>query len=89
MAISPEDGDKLYNEIIENIKNGYLIDLDFSGIDIILSVFLNHSVGKIYGTEYKKYFDQNKITVSNLSIQDADTLKMVKERAEKFFTDKK
>lgn len=88
MAISPEGGEKLYEEIIDNLKAGNVVDLDFSGIDIILSVFLNKSVGKIYGTEYKGFFNDGKITISNMSKQDLQTLELVKERAIKFFKDK-
>lgn len=87
-AISPEDGDKLYNEIIKSIKEGYKVLLDFSNIDILLSVFLNHSIGKIYGTEYKEAFKNGIIEFVNISEQDFHTVEIVQDRAIKFFSGK-
>lgn len=85
-AVSPEDGDIIYNLASENIKNNDLICIDFSGVDITTTAFLNNAIGTLY-----KEFDTdilNKfITMSNISDSDLALVKKVIDRAKLTFTD--
>lgn len=88
MAISPEDGEKLFKEIYNALQQKKQVELDFSGIDILVSVFLNNSIGKLYGTEFKNAFDTGQIIVSHMSEQDKATLLLVQKRAKDFFANR-
>jgi len=48
IAMSTEDGQKLFHILYENIKNSHKVELSFLGIDILISHFLNESIGKLY-----------------------------------------
>lgn len=88
MAISPEDGEKLFEEICKTLKEDKQVELDFSKIDILVSAFLNSSIGKLYGTKFKDAFDREQIIFSNLSEQDKATVLLVQKRAKDFFARK-
>ena len=49
ICISASDAQKLYNFLAKAIKNNEHIELSFRGIDIIVSSFLNVSIGQLYG----------------------------------------
>ena len=89
MAISPEDGEKLFEEICKALRGNYQVELDFIGIDILVSAFLNSSIGKLYGIEFKDAFEKQQIIISNISAQDHATLKLVQKRAKDFFANRK
>ena len=48
IAMSTEDGQKLFHVVYENIKNAHKVKLSFVGIDILISHFFNESIGKLY-----------------------------------------
>lgn len=88
MAISPEAGERLFEEIYRALQQKKQVELDFSGIDILVSAFLNSSIGKVYGTEFKNAFEEKRIIVSNISEQDKATLLLVQKRAKAFFANR-
>ncbi len=47
-AITTDDGTILFNKVVEGIKSGYIIELDFTGITIMTATFLNSSIGRLY-----------------------------------------
>ena len=47
-AVSPEDGDSVFNLIKEKVDFKEKIVIDFSNIDIITTAFLNNAIGKLY-----------------------------------------
>lgn len=48
IAMSTEDGKVLFEEIYKNLKAAKKIELSFDGIDMLISHFLNESIGKQY-----------------------------------------
>jgi hypothetical protein len=48
IAMSTEDGQKLFSVIYEHLKNKEKIQLSFKGVDILISHFLNEAIGKLY-----------------------------------------
>ncbi len=48
IAMSTDDGKKLFNELYKNIKDSKKVELSFDGIDMLISHFLNEAVGKLY-----------------------------------------
>lgn len=49
IAMSTEDGQKLFAVIYEHLKANQKVKLTFKNIDILISHFLNESIGKLYG----------------------------------------
>ena len=79
IAISTEDGQKVLEAIKEAIDNGEKdITISFEGIDMLISHFLNESIGKLYKIYPKKWdFLDNNLKFIEI---DEDDLLLLKNR---------
>ncbi len=84
LAVSAVDGEKLYNVIIEGFGEKETVDLDFEGIEIMISAFLNTAIGKLY-RQYSPEQIRKLLRLKNLSRDDASLLKIVTDHAKKRF----
>lgn len=78
-AVSYEDGKECYKKIIEGINSNQDIILDFSGIDYVITAFLNPIIGDLIlekGVEIMK-----SIKILNANAKTIDKIKMVKNGA--------
>lgn len=64
-ATSREDGIRVFEEALRQIKAGFDVELDFGGISALISRFLHASVGKLYKQLGDLYNDR--VRVSNLT----------------------
>lgn len=48
-ALTQEQGNIIYNEIVLAIEQGYIIHLDFEQVESMISPFLNNAIGQLYG----------------------------------------
>ena len=86
VAVSSDDGQKLFEEISKAIEQGEDVEVDFSGIDLIVSTFLNAAIGQLYGKHTSESIKEH-VSVKNLSNDDLNILKKVVERAKQYFAD--
>lgn len=79
-ALTQEEGNMVYEEIVSALDHREKITVDFEGIESMISPFLNNSIGQLYGRynsdEIKEYLDlkdfpQNKIGTLNVVISNA------------------
>ena len=49
-ALTQEQGNLIYNEILPVIQQGDQVTLDFDQIERMISPFLNNAIGQLYGT---------------------------------------
>ena len=87
-AVSTEDGEKLFILIDESFRKKLPIVVDFEAIYLIVSTFLNASIGQLYGL-YSTEFIQQHLSVENMTNEDLGVLKLVTDRAKEYFKDKK
>lgn len=87
-AVSTDEGEKIFDKINAHFKDKEIVKVDFDGIDLIVSTFLNAAIGQLYGT-YPVDFIQTNLSVVNMSNEDLDMLKKVTDRAKQYFKDKK
>lgn len=87
-AVSTEDGERLFELINERFNKGEEAVLDFNNIELIVSTFLNASIGQLYGV-FATEFIQNNLSVVNITNEDLRILKKVTDRAKEYFKDKK
>lgn len=84
LAISAFDGNKVFEVIKKNIENKTKTDLDFNGIELTITAFLNSSIGKLYSIysseEIKQY-----LHISNLKKEEVGLLALVITRAKARF----
>lgn len=80
MAVSVEDGDLLFEKIVEYVKNDINIELDFSELDLITTAFLNNAFGKLYSIFSPDTLNKH-IKIINIRKGDLSNLGDVKKRA--------
>lgn len=84
-AVSAEDGELLYKRIQRGLQaKDVKIILDFTNISLITTVFLDISIGQLYGI-YKSLFLKERLKVENMTKEDLELLKKVINRAKVYF----
>ena len=87
-AVSASDGNLVFIEIDEGISENKVIELDFSGIRILITAFLNAAIGQLYSK-----FDSEQLNkllkLTNVADEDKILFKKVVERAKEYFANKK
>jgi hypothetical protein len=87
-AVSSDDGDILFNAINDEIKIGIVVELDFSGITMMTTAFLNSAIGQLYSLYNSEKLNRS-IQLLNVETEDKILFKKVIDRAKEFFADRK
>jgi hypothetical protein len=84
LAVSSIDGDKVFNIIDSNFRANKAIKLDFEGIELTITAFLNSSIGKLYSI-YEVDKIREFLKIVNLKQDEIELLKLVIEKAKERF----
>lgn len=87
-AVSSDDGDIVYNRIVECINKKSIAELDFSEITILTTAFLNSAIGQLYNKFSSEQLNKT-ISLKNVANEDKILFKKVIERAKEYFRDKR
>jgi len=87
-AVSTDDGDVVYKEIVAILELGKPVELDFSGINIMTTAFLNAAIGQLYSTFNSEQLN-SLLKLVNVATDDRILFKKVIERAKEYFLHKK
>lgn len=87
IAVSSDEGDKINNRIIILLQNYERVVLDFSGIKLLTTAFLNAAIGQLYNT-YSSDEIAKRIQLRNVTEDDLPLFKKVIDRAKEYFKDK-
>ncbi len=79
LAVSVEDGNILFENIVFYLKKSETIVLDFSKLDLITTAFLNNAFGKLY-SEFESETLNKYIKIENIRQGDLLNLKDVRDR---------
>ncbi len=60
------------------------VNVDFEGVEIVLCKFWSYAIGHLYN-DFSPEDLNDRVTISNLSIYQEDTLRMVLETANKYY----
>ena len=86
-AATADEGEKIYNQILDSLNKKEVTEVDFSGITVITTAFLNMAIGLLYkdytSEELNKY-----VKLTNLPPEKTERVKMVVENAKIFYSDK-
>jgi len=85
LCISSEDGEKVYQKIVEALKEGERISLSFEGVQDLTSAFLNAAVGPLYNSDFSEQFISENLKPIKATNEDLYLLKRVVDRAKEFF----
>lgn len=83
-AISAQDGEKVYNEILSHFTKREPVVLDFSGIELTITAFLNSSIGKLY-SQFPSEVIRELLDIQNLENDEKRLLKLVIDKAKERF----
>ena len=87
-AVSSDDGDNVYTNIIETINDGYIVELDFSGITLMTTAFLNSAIGQLY-SKFSSEELNTSLKLKNVAKEDGILFKKVVDRAKQYQANKK
>ena len=85
LCVSVSDGQRLHDKIAPLLKAGTPVVLSFERVDILISAFLNASVGQLYG-ELSKNRIRELLSVRDLAPDDLDMLSRVVDNAKLYFS---
>lgn len=85
IAVVAEEGKIINAEIRKHLSKEQCVTVDFEGIDLITTAFLNTAIGELY-KDYKSEFLNKYLTIL-LQESDFNSLKLVIERAKDFYSD--
>lgn len=85
-GITPDDGEPIYNAILASLKGGIPVVLDFDGVEMMTTAFLNVVIGNLY-KDYTSDKLKTMLSFSNLPAQIAIRIKKVTDNAKLFYKD--
>jgi hypothetical protein len=83
-AIAPSRGNLMHDFIKENVSKQEVVNLDFTGMDLMTTAFLNAAIGKLY-SEFSSEILSKYLKIKYISQSDAVLLKKVVETAKSYF----
>lgn len=87
-ALSPDAGSAVFSLINRGLLEKQDVKLDFTGIEVVTSAFLNAAIGQLYSKFGSKELNEH-LKITNLPIEDKALLRKVIERAKDYFQDQK
>jgi hypothetical protein len=84
LAVSSDDGQKVYDAIAPLIRQNQKVRLSFDKIEIMISAFLNAAIGQLYG-EFSEDTVRSLFGVQDMSREDLVLLKYVVDNAKLYF----
>ena len=89
LAVSTEKGNEVFEIIDSFLQRREKIELDFAGINIMITAFLNAAIGRLYSKkEYTAEFLNEYLKLENVEKDDRALFKDVIQRAKEYFADK-
>jgi hypothetical protein len=89
LAVSTENGVKIFELVDSCLARKEKVELDFSGITIMITAFLNAAIGSLYSKkEYTGDFLNEYLTLENVEKDDRVLFREVIQRAKEYFANK-
>lgn len=86
-ALTQEDGNIIYAEIVLSINEGCNVILDFGQVESIISPFLNNAIGQLYG-QFTSQQISDFLEIKNFPDEKKSTLNIVINNAKKYYSNK-
>lgn len=83
-AISAIDGETIFKLIVDSFEKKEAVIIDFEGIQLTITAFLNSSIGKLY-SKYSSEEIRALLDIKNLPADELPLLKLVIDRAKERF----
>lgn len=87
-AVSTDDGQLIFDLLKPVIEADKTVNLDFEGIQMMTTAFLNAAIGQLYSVFKGEQLNQH-LKLVNVAFDDKILFKKVIERAKQYFIDQK
>ena len=84
LCISAEDGQKVFDRLTPLLREGKQVNVSFERVKTLISLFLNASIGQLYGT-FNEDQIRAQVKIIGLAEDDLDMLRRVVENAKKYY----
>jgi hypothetical protein len=86
VAVSSDDGEKLYELANAALEKGDAVVLDFEGVETLITAFLNAGVGQLYKRDDRASLDE-RLEYRGLDEDDEEIIERVVEAAKRYYAD--
>lgn len=83
-CVSSDDGNAVHEKLKQALATDRDVELDFIGIDMVISAFLNAAIGKLL-QDHKPHQIHERVKFLNLSSDDQELIERVIENAQRYF----
>jgi hypothetical protein len=88
-AVTTEDGNTIFELLDDNFSKNKMVILDFQGITLMTTAFLNSAIGQLYSNDkYSSIFLNTNLKLINVQEQDRPLFALVVKRAKEYFANK-
>ena len=87
LCISAEDGQKVFSKVKPLVEDGKEVVISFENVEMLISLFLNVSIGQLYG-HFSEEDIRAKLSVEGLLPDDMMLLKHVVDNAKKYYANR-
>lgn len=84
-CVKAEHGEQLFASIVPALSDGHDVRLDFSGVQTLVSLFLNPAIGRLYG-KFEQGFLDGHLHISGLDEVDQNVVSVVIQNAKDFYS---
>lgn len=86
-GVTPDEGKPINEKIRTFFGQGETVTLNFSGVELMTTAFLNVVIGDLYN-DYSSEELKEKLKIVNVSVDDARRIKKVTDTAKLFYANK-
>lgn len=87
-GVTPEEAEPIYRDIVSSFQKGDTVTIDFEGVEMVTTAFLNVVIGDLY-KDYTSGQLKERLLFQNLSSAIALRIKKVTDNAKLFYKDEK
>ncbi|MEI7695780.1 MAG: STAS-like domain-containing protein [Chlorobium sp.] len=88
LCIASEDGQKVFEKTVPLLQAGKHVVISFDGVSILISLFLNASIGQLY-SKFSEQEIRTQLEVTGLAGDDMEILQRVVENAKRYYANPK
>lgn len=85
-GVTPDEGEPIFNKLMECFASGKSVVLDFTGVEMMTTAFLNVAIGNLYKT-YSSEQIKELLELKGLTAMGARQIKKVTDTAKLFYGD--
>lgn len=87
--VSTEDGQKVYDKIVEVFQSGRGVELSFTNHQVVITAFLNAAIAQLYSGDFSEEFLRTHLAFTELGEDDQVMIDRAVANARRYFANRK